>query len=163
MGWTWLPSVSVVTFELPFLSKCSTNIHSSLRRAPLLWMGGRWSVCFACLPLQVMGHVPQDPEESVRLAHPPLTPPLKDGEISCVCVCGHLYAWVEMLSHACILLSALSVHTCMVCVQSASQRGQLQTSHTRHCQSIESHLNQLMGHTRLIKHFGFVANGYSPQ
>lgn len=87
MGWTWLPSA---TFELPFLPRCThTNMHRSPRRPPAV-NGKRWSSWFACLPCQVMGHIPQDPEKSVRLAHPPLTPPLKDGEINWVCACGRL-------------------------------------------------------------------------
>ncbi len=102
MTWTWLPSVTLFTFELPVLPRCThTNIHCSLRRPPAV-NGKRWSVWFACLPRQVMGHIPQDPEESVWLAHPPLTPPLKGGEFNCVCVCGHLYACVCVCVCVCV-------------------------------------------------------------
>ena len=124
MGWTQLPSVTV---ELPFLPRClHTNMLSSPKRPPAV-NGESWSVWFACLPCQVMGHIPQDPEESVRLAHPPLTPPLKDGEINWACVCWHLCACVgaEVLLHAWIWLSALCVHTWMARVQSGGQRGQV--------------------------------------
>lgn len=124
MDWTWLPSVTLFTFELPLLPRSThthahTNIHGSLRRPPAV-NGKRWSVWFACLPRQVTGHIPQDPEKSVLLAHPPLTLPLKDGEFNCVCVrvlapcvcivqkCAHMHAFHYQLCvciHECFLWS----------------------------------------------------------
>lgn len=55
-------------FELSFFF-CCTHTHTNIRsflKDPLLWIGRGGSVIFACLPCQVMGHIPQDPEESVR-------------------------------------------------------------------------------------------------
>ena len=145
MDWTWLPTVTLFTFESPLLPGCThtraeTNIHGSLRRPPPAEKGEEVVRLIRLSSPPGDGSHPQG-SGGVRPISPSTphtsTQGWRDQLCLCVCVC----VCVGMSSHACISLSALCARTHTrrhdwFVLQCGGQGGQLQTSHTRHRQSI---------------------------